>query len=474
MGYKSSSRLSSKNIHALILIFSAVVHLVTIVKEYAWADDWAFIVGYRTNSPEAKIEHFSGLRPILQVIMDQSFGRISQYENLIFLRLISLIGLLILIYRLMKLLREIGYSEFTVCSFGILINFLPTFWIYTNWASVFSYTWACLFSLLSFNVFIRSKLLGLGLIISCFLIYQPAAVFSTFVAFAYLVKNGRLDDRNRLYLKFLVAGSFIGFLIGRLTGSIVGLPLKARTEIVDSPLELVEKIIWILTRPVLLSIRPFIIESRGILAAIFTVLGLFLTVVSLWQVSRRTGFSALNFSLTLISVYAVGLLPLLVIAENQIEFRTLPATSCFGLLFVVIGTNFFFDKFLKVRGAVSLISFMVLFALLNYSQGKINYIFIDSFRQNYNFIKSSYSELNSSNQIVVLIDSVPWSQSNSIGALSVKSDFQMPWVPIGAISQILGITENQVVVQVIDDDEVVSSANTIDLRKLREQLTNGK
>ncbi len=471
---KSAIRLSAKKIHALILVFSAVVHLVTIVKDYAWADDWAFIAGYRTNSSEVKIEHIAGLRPILQVIMDQSFGRISQFENLIFLRLIGLIGLLFLIHQLMKYLREIGYSGFTVCSFGILINFLPTFWIYTHWASVFSFTWACILSLLSFNLFKRSKLLGLALIISCFLIYQPAAVFSTFIAFAYLLKNGKLDETNKLYLKFLVAGSLFGFLIGRLAGLIAGLSLKARTEIVDSPLELVEKIFWILTRPVLLSIRPFIIESRGILAAIFTVLGLFLTVLSLWQVSRRTGFSVLNFLSTLISVYAVGLLPLLVIAENQIEFRTLPATSCFGLLFVLTGANFFFNKFLNRRGAVSLISFMVLLTLLNYSQGKINYIFIDSFRQNYNFVKSSYSELNSLDQIVVLIDSKPWPQSNSIGALSVKSDFQMPWVPVGAISQILRITENQLVFQVIDDDEVVSSANTIDLRKLREQLTNGK
>jgi hypothetical protein len=455
----------------LVLIFSAIVHLVTIVKEYAWADDWAFVAGYRTNSPEIKSEHISGLRPILQVIMDQSFGRISQYENLIFLRLIGLIGLLLLIHRLMKYLHEIGYSEFIVCSFGILVNFLPTFWIYTNWASVFSYTWACLLSLLSFDLFKRSKLLGFALIISCFLIYQPAAVFSTFIVFANLLKYGKSDERNKLYLKFLVAGSFFAFLIGRLAGLIVELPLKARTEIVDSPLELVEKIVWILTRPVLLSIRPFIIESRGILAAIFTVLGLFLTLLSLWQISRRTGFSALNFHLTLISVYAVGLLPLLVIAENQIEFRTLPATSSFGLLFALSGVNYFFDKFLKLRGAVSLFSLMVLLALLNYSQGKINSIFIDSFRQNYNFIKSSYSELNSSDQIVVLIDSKPWPQSNSIGALSVKSDFQMPWVPIGEISQILRIPENQVAVQVVND-EVDSSANAIDLRKLRDQLSH--
>ena len=56
--------------------------------------------------------------------------------------------------------------------------------------------------------------------------------------------------------------------------------------------------------------------------------------------------------------------------------------------------------------------------------------------------------------------------------MSVKSDFQMPWVPIGEISQILRIPENQLGVQVVNDDEVDSSASTIDLRKLRDQLSH--
>jgi hypothetical protein len=115
---------------------------------------------------------------------------------------------------------------------------------------------------------------------------------------------------------------------------------------------------------------------------------------------------------------------------------------------------------------------MVLLALLNYSQGKVNSIFVDSFSQNHSFIESTYSDLNSPDQIVVLIDSKPWPQSNNIGALSVKSDLQMPWASIGEISQILGMSEKQLVVQVIDD-EVASLANAIDLRKLRDQLSHG-
>jgi hypothetical protein len=310
------------------------------------------------------------------------------------------------------------------------------------------------------------------LIIFCFLIYQPAAVFSSFVVFAYLVKNGKLDKRNWLYLIYLISGSLLGYLIGKIAGLIVGLSLKTRTEIVDSPVELIEKFTWILTRPVFLSMRPFIIESQGSLAAISSFLGLFLTMVSLWQISKRIGFSYLNFVSTLISVYAVGLLPLIVIAENQIEFRTLPATSCCGLLFIVTGVKFFVDKFLKAHVAVLVISFTVVLALFSYSHQKINLIFIDSFRQNHIFLNASYGMLNPLDRIVILIDSKPWPQRGFIGALSVKSDLQMPWVPIGEISQILELKENQLTIQIFENNEKTFSGNSIDLRKFRQTLTH--
>jgi hypothetical protein len=171
------------------------------------------------------------------------------------------------------------------------------------------------------------------------------------------------------------------------------------------------------------------------------------------------------------SVYAVGLLPLIVIAENQIEFRTLPATSCFGLLLFLTGVKYFIDKFLMVRGAVFLISFTFLLSLLNYSHVKVNSIFVDSFRQNNNFIKSTYVELNSLEPITVLVDFQPWPQKVYIGSLSVQSDLQMPWVPIGEISQVLGLRENQLLIRSIDGSEKNLPGNTIDLRKFRQQLT---
>ena len=456
----------------LILAFSTAIHLITILREYAWADDWAFVSGYRTASPEIRYIFTSGLRPILQLIMNESFGRISEYQNLVFLRLISLIGLLILTYQIMKHLSRLEYSRYIVLGFGVLINFLPTFWIYTNWASVFIYSWVCLLSLISFKIFERNKTLSIILSTTCFLIYQPTAVFSAFLVFTYLLKNGKLDLRNWLYLWSLSGSSGLGFLFGKIVVMFSGLSTNYRTEIINTPMELVEKAIWILTRPVLLSVRPFIIESRGYLAVIITLAGVLLSLLCIWRASELNGFAFLKFGIGLLAVLMVGLLPIIPIKENQIEFRTLPATSCIGLLLILYGFEQFKLKAIKKKAISFLLSVITIFSLTLYSQQRINQVFIDSFQQNYRYIQSSYLDQGSPDEVSILVDSKPWPQRNYIGALSVKSDLQMPWVPVGEISQILGIEEDQLSIQTFDEDEEVSVSNKIDLRKLRERLAN--
>ena len=453
-----------------ILAFSTALHLITILREYAWADDWAFVSGYRTSSPEIRYIFTSGLRPLLQIIMNESFGRISEYQNLLFLRLISLLGFLILTYQVMKHLSRLEYSRYIVLSFGVLINFLPTFWIYTNWATVFIYSWVCLLSLISFKIFERNKTLSIILSTTCFLIYQPTAVFSAFLVFTYLLKNGKLDLRNWLYSWSLIGSSGLAFLFGKMVVAFSGLSTNNRTEIINTPLELMEKAIWILTRPVLLSVRPFIIESRGYLSVIITLAGVLLSLLCIWRVSEMNRFSLLKFGIGFISVIMVGLLPIIPIKENQIEFRTLPATSCIGLLLILYGFEQLKLKAIKEKAISLLLNVLIIFSLTLYSQQRINQVFIDSFQQNYRYIQSSYSYQGPSGDLSILVDSKMWSQRNYIGALSMKSDLQMPSVQVGEISQILGIKEHQLSTKTFGGDEEIFVPNKIDLRKLREKL----
>ena len=50
------------------------------------------------------------------------------------------------------------------------------------------------------------------------------------------------------------------------------------------------------------------------------------------------------------------------------------------------------------------------------------------------------------------------------------SDFQMPWVPIGEVSQVLGINESQIQVVASRPIENLKNALIIDLNQVRESL----
>ena len=371
-------RLKGKSSTFLVLLVASCFHLSSLLHVYGWADDWAFISGYRVSSEETSNEHLSGLRPLLQILMDISFGNIQNYENLVFLRLISLMGILLLTFTLIEFLLDEGYSRSFSLSFGLFFNLLPTFWIYTNWASVFTYSWVCLFAVLAFRVYKQSRLAGILLNTLCFLVYQPAAVFSVFLVFAVFLMHKSISRRNYFYLLSIILSSACAYVIANLVVHFLNSPIKGRTNLVDSPTELVEKILWLISRPIFLSIRPFVIESDGFLAVVISIIGVLLSAVTLLNLS--SGISIWKSFFNLAFIYAIGLLPILVIAENQIEFRTIPATSSIGLLLVLRGGQIVFSKikFLKIE-----VITLALFALLTFYAGnKISSIFLESFESN--------------------------------------------------------------------------------------------
>lgn len=78
---------------------------------------------------------------------------------------------------------------------------------------------------------------------------------------------------------------------------------------------------------------------------------------------------------------------------------------------------------------------------------------------------------NLNNEVIVVIDyNLTWPQRNYIGALSVISDFQMPWVPIGEVSQVLGINESQIQIVASRPRENLKNALIIDLNQVRDSL----
>lgn len=453
---------------ALILFISTFFHLWHALQDYGWADDWAFLSQYRTNGMEVRQEHISGLRPLLQPLMDVSFGNIDSYENLVYLRITSIVGMILLTQVLITFLIQLGYSKTIAMSFGLLLNFLPTFWIYTHWATVFTYSWVCLFSALSYRVYLRNKPLGIFVSTLCFLVYQPAAVFSIFFIFARYLKNRELTIQDYLYSFSIVASSMFAYVMAKLAILLFDSPIKGRTNLVDSASELIDKTIWVMSRPVVLSFRPFIIESSGLISILVTVAGFFLSSVAIFNLAKNKSIWKCVLNLTLI--YVIALLPIIVITENQIEFRTLPATSAIGLLLVLSGIQLIFSRIKIVPSAV--LYFPIACMVLLYAGSKVQSVFIDSFDVNKKLIKAIAETSHRSPEYLVIMDQEPWPQKNYIGSLSVISDLQMSWVPQGEIAQVLGVDESAISVSYDHSIDTDPNRILVPLTEIRSQVGN--
>ena len=451
------------------VVFLAIsFNSISIFRKFAWGDDWAFISDYRRGDSAVRVEHYSGYRPILQKIMDISFGNITNYEHLIFLRIFSVIGMAVLTVLVMKNLEKYGYSRLIKLTIGLGLNLLPTFWIYTNWSSTFVYPWVCVISILSLMLFSKNRYISVLLLVIAFMIYQPTAVFSVFLMFANYLRIRKIP---RLYFKYfgtLILSACISLILSKFINNSLQVPAKARTGFLSDPIEIVQKIVWLVTRPLALSFRPFIVESHGIFPFALMAAGFLLSIAGLLEFSNK--MRDLKFLAGIGIFYIFGLLPIIPIAENQIEFRILPTTSVMGLLLVLIGVQSLQKKIKLSNSFLAIIIIISITGTGLYSQSKIQEIFIKPFEKNRAYLLEK-SLGNNLNEVIVVIDyNLTWPQRNYIGALSVISDFQMPWVPIGEVSQVLGIYESQIQIVASRPRENLKNALIIDLNQVRDSL----
>jgi len=458
-----------RNIHYLsVAVFVFSFHAFSILRKFAWADDWAFISFYKQEDLGVNTEHYSGYRPLLQKIMDISFGNINNYADLVLLRLIATFGLVLVIWLLMANLGKIGFSKNFTCAIGLGVSLLPTFWIYTNWASTFIYPWVCVLSIISLNLFERHKVISFSLIVASFLIYQPAAVFSVTLVFASYIQKSKISRSNIQYLSTILIGAIFSLLTGKLVNQLLDVPDKARAGFISGPGEFIDKVIWLATRPLILSFRPFLVESHGVVPLGITMVGFLLSVVAFMHIAKK-GDLLRNLS-SIGALYSFGMLSLLPISENQIEFRILPTTSVMGLILVGFGVQTIFKQKSSPFFLKSLMGVLVIFVVAVYSENKIQQIFIKPFQVNQKLLLDA-AGTNSLEKVFIISDySVAWPQRNYVGALSVISDFQMPWVPVGEVSQVLRIDESKIFLVDSKLTDVQPNVLVINLNAFRDKL----
>jgi hypothetical protein len=428
---------SLKFLPYLVITFFSLFNLKFVFQEYAWADDWSFYGEYHSIDPVNSIEHLIGYRPLLQLIYNTTWPLLGSIYDLRIFRIISVTGTLLLAILAFNYLKKIGFTVLLSLAFAVGILFLPTFQIYQKWATAFPYSWCAVLSISSWAA-IRNKRfkLSLFLLVITFLIYQPVGTFGLFFAFAETIKSRRLERHIKIYAAITLIAFILATVLSKLIMFSYGIEPKARAGIISTLQDAVDKIIWISSRPIILLARPFAWDSPTSLEAIGSLSILLVCVFALWLNFRS--FTSLVKLITLLTLfYILMLLPFLPIKENQIEFRTLPATSAAGLFMVLFGIeSLFLRKFISTKALTSiLMSFMLAVAL--YSNAVTQTIFVKPYQVSKEFIFEK-SKAKPREVLYYQITYGDWPNRDFIGSPSAIYDLQMSWVVVPMLEALVG------------------------------------
>lgn len=393
----------------------------------AWSDDYPIMMqeDHDINTP------LIDGRPLFALLQYLSFSFVDKNpENLFVLRAISLATLLCLFLVLNNFLGVKSRSAQILIALGFC---LPSFQWFIYWATIWSWSIPLLLSTLAWMLWKNDsnhQLLAVFMLACAFLIY-PLNSLLPFSLLAIKATYNRTEVR-KLWKEFMGGLKLYG--IGICLSSIVVLTVfristttpSGKVSTFVSPSEILNKLNWWVTRPFAIAFRPFMIDSPTAAVAFFTVIPVFLvTFVGLYHQSRKMNENPFLRIITIISLAAIPISPLLIVSQNQIDFRLLASWNL--AIFLIFAL--FIISWLKENRIIrlSIISLAVSLVLIQSNQN-FNRTFKVPFSQKNSFLISSLQNCDLNAETIVISPKKPWPSLPLIGNFSTVSDLAHPWV----------------------------------------------
>jgi hypothetical protein len=423
------------------------VYLFGIFKFGAWSDDFWSLV-----DPHAHFLHaVKDGRPIYGWAIEFLFSMFTSVESLKYIRLLGLVGLLLFSDAVIRYLlgRKLP-SQVVIAS---LVAFtLPSFQLSAHWAIAFYMGWTGFLAVQGFILWertgMRRKLLGLLLFSVSLLIYPLLSFFIFAILFVDLyllsLSISAIYQRVKTVFPLLILGGLLSATVSRVVLLMLDLEYNPRVGIISFS-QFPEKLVWFLTRPLLLSYRPFLIDSPStlIIGVQFIIFSLALVLLIFLRLKglRKAFFFLIFLNLNLV----MGLFPFLISTQNQIEVRFLTSNTW---LVTFLFVNLIFSAITLAcnlrKRLERLVIVMVSTALLAFGGYSVNdrYVnFIQPIQKvSRDFIlgeiqNCTATELELGVEIVQRV--LPWPSRNLLGMYSQVTDLASEWVPIGAVTMIL-------------------------------------
>ena len=429
----------------LVALLVACCYAPVVTHTYAWADDYG-----RLAAPGSSfVEDASGGRLVDAVVLYASFAWAGTIRGLSGMRAVGVLGVALLGAAVAAFLERhaVRRRDAVFAATGAML--LPPFQSFVGWSVLWPLGWVCLFSVIGGLPWIHerppgSRAAGFVLLVIANLMYQPAAFFvwALLGVRLFLSEDARRTGaRTTVQLGIATLGAFAASVgTAAVTNRVFEVAWKSRAGVVSSPAELIEKVTWTLTRPVVVAARFFTVSTPTWNEAALTAGPVLLVIgVEAWRRSSGSSLHRVRDMGLMAGAALLAIAPNLAVRENQLEVRVVPGLCAAVWLYFALALVWRIETVSqrlgvggrqRIPGLVALAQVTVLVLGALSSRGNIQRIMIDPAEQKEHFVVAALSSYqpDSGQTIAIVNDAEAWPRRRRVGMLSLDCDLGLDWV----------------------------------------------
>jgi len=336
----------------LLLLAPLTVYWQTVFHDYGIRDDYGFL--REAAEDPGKMVKFTAShgRPLSGALLETSYAAIGQVDELFWLRLASVLLLVVLGLVLWRQLYQSGWNEVEAAVIGFGVTMLPSAQFVASSASCWPQVLTLLLSLAGFSAVETEiergglkrvvAMLG-GCMIYCVaaLIYQSNVLFALVpIAAIYLVRSGREPMTNvkwsAIHLATLIVGLVMAWILVQLLFSNGVFEESTRMRLETNPFT---KFLWFVLHPLPNALALYALADdhfHGVVYYVLVILGVLSLLVLAFRKIRASENTTtlLKWKLCLFALPFLAQAVSLAAAERSAGYRVLFALA--GLVLVLV------------------------------------------------------------------------------------------------------------------------------------------
>jgi hypothetical protein len=317
---------------SLTLILLACYAPVLLAR-YGFCDDYALLgEGVQGGTELTKFVVASG-RPTYAALLFVAFHSLGSIDDLVYLRLVGVLGLSVLACCLYLTLRRAGWNKPQAFCLSLIVATMPTFQVYVGWATTAFFTWAGVASASAWHMAERANaqpqpgrkwicgIIAVLMLVVAITIHQSAAmIFWVFVAIGVFrpgVTPSRAVRQMAWHGIIMLSALAIGFVLYKFGMAIFGkLANEGRSGLTIDP---IGKLRWFMTEPLVNALGfADLFPRRRYAMLVALLIGGGLLCYFRGPIRQR-----LQLAVTAAALIPLSYLPNLLVSESWASYRTI-------------------------------------------------------------------------------------------------------------------------------------------------------